>query len=290
MQAQFISLDEKNWRAIAHRHREEVEQITRPMRARRACGEKHPVFDFLNTYYSFSLGRLEKWHPGPGILLENAPIDLFPERSYDHRRAGAILDLGKLSPKGVERLRRIRQLLVLTQARPPSFACHGLHEWAMVFSGADIRHRESAPLRLPQSEIDQLVLSHPIACSHFDAYRFFAPAAVSLNRLKPTLETRDDHEQPGCLHANMDLYKWAYKSSPWISSDLLLETLHLAVRAREIDMRAAPYDLAAWGYEPIKIETAAGRREYEVEQKALAELARPLRARLIAALEIILSA
>jgi hypothetical protein len=49
-------------------------------------------------------------------------------------------------------------------------------------------------------------------------------------------------------------------------------------------MRASPYDLSAWGRVPVKIETAEGRREYEGEQRLLAEKSAMLRQRLIDAL------
>ena len=86
----------------------------------------------------------------------------------------------------------------------------------------------------------------------------------------------------------MDLYKWAYKSSPWISSDLLRETLFFAIEAREIDMRASPYDLTDYGYPAIPIETPEGRREYESLQLALYHKGLPLRDKLIDALTAIL--
>ena len=54
---------------------------------------------------------------------------------------------------------------------------------------------------------------------------------------------------------------------------------------RDLDMRASPYDLAAYGLEPVRIETPEGRKEYEKEQTRLAEKAAPLRQRLIAALD-----
>ena len=91
-------------------------------------------------------------------------------------------------------------------------------------------------------------------------------------------------EQPGCVHANMDLYKWAAKSMPWIGSELLLDCFELATELRDLDMRASPYDLSAWGRAPVRIETAEGRRVYEIEQRRLAEQAVPLRERLIAGL------
>lgn len=276
------------WTHLASQHRAEIEKITIPMRERRARREKHPVYDFLNTYYSFSLGRLEKWHPGIGVILEDDPTADFSQKYYRRKNGEVAIDPSLLTEKGRDRMKWILQLLKLTQSRPPNLSCHGLHEWAMVYQGGDIRHRESAPLRLPQSEIDALVSSRPICCSHFDAFRFFTPSAIPLNRLSPTLHSREEHEQPGCIHANMDLYKWAYKSSPWISSDLLRESLFFAIEAREIDMRASPYDLSEYGYRAIPVETPDGRREYEAHQHVLYQKGLTLREKLIGALEQVL--
>ena len=58
-------------------------------------------------------------------------------------------------------------------------------------------------------------------------------------------------EQPGCVHAGMDLYKWAAKLGPLIESSLLLDCFALAVDARVLDMRASPYDLRDFGFAPI---------------------------------------
>ena len=55
----------------------------------------------------------------------------------------------------------------------------------------------------------------------------------------------------------------------------------LATKAREIDMRASPYDLTSFGYDPIKVETPEGRRLYEKLQRHLADEAQPLRESLI---------
>ena len=282
------ALSSEDWREKAARHRAKVQEVTTPMRARKSRHEKHPVYDFIHTYYSYSLGRLERWHPGIDVTLHDAPSSDFSEKYYQHKDGLAWIDPTKLTEQGRKRLEWIHQLLTLTQSRPPNLACHGLHEWAMVYSGSDIRHRESAPLRLPQTEIDELVSARPICCSHFDAFRFFAPDAVSFNRLAPSLHTREEHEQPGCIHANMDLYKWAYKSSPWISSELLAKTLFFAIEARKIDMRASPYDLSEYGYPAIPIETPEGRREYEKEQSSLYQRGLKLRAELITSITKIL--
>jgi hypothetical protein len=153
-----------------------------------------------------------------------------------------------------------------------------------VYGGHEVRHAEIAPLRLSQSEVDTFVESRPVACSHFDAFRFFAPAAKPLNRVALAWETRDDSEQPGCIHANMDLYRWAYSSMPWIGSDLLWECFALAVELRVLDMEAGPYDLTSIGFAPVRVETPAGREEYQRRQRALAARASVLRTQLIAAL------
>ena len=108
--------------------------------------------------------------------------------------------------------------------------------------------------------------------------------------MQPSLENRLLLEQPGCVHANMDLYKWTAKSMPWAGSDLLMDCFELAMELRELDMRASPYDLTEWDCEPIRIETPEGRRDYEVEQRRLAALAVPLRERVLEKLKEVTSA
>ena len=262
------------------------------MRDRKARGESHPVLDFLHTYYSFSFGKLEQWHPGLGLALEHSPeLPRTHKRPPYQQSADHVhLDIDHLPQKRRDQFQWIHMLLTKTQHRAPNFACHGMHEWAMVYSGAEVRHRETVPLRLSQEEIDAVVDSHPLCCSHYDAFRFFAPVTRPRNKMTPDLSDREHHEQPGCIHANMDLYKWASKAMPWIGSDLLWDTFLFATRCREIDMRASPYELTSLGYEPILIETEEGRREYEREQLTLMKDSQVLRAQLLATLENILAA
>lgn len=244
--------------------------------------------DFLFNYYPYPIAIIELWHPGPGIGLLVENIEALPPRFqgkfYTLEDDICFLNLEKLTVKLRERLVWIKDLLIATESRPPNFACHGLHEWAMVYRAEEIRHASLAPLRIGQKATDDLVESRAITCTHHDAFRFFAQSARPLNRIQPTIETRLLNEQPGCVHANMDLYKWAAKSMPWVGSDILLETFHLATRLRDLDMRASPYDLSKWNVTPIKIETAEGRREYERDQKILAEEASKLRNKLIMSL------
>lgn len=282
------TLGQEEWQAICDSHLAEARKFTGGARLRRDRGEAHPVEDFLFRYYPFPFALLELWQPEPGVALrfrekEDLP-DRFQTKRYRCEGGFCRLDLDSLSGKERQRLAWIQDLLHATQSRPPHLACHGLHEWAMVYRAEEIRHASLAPLRLPQDEIDALIESRPIACTHHDAFRFFSKQARPLNRIQPTLDTREANEQPGCVHANMDLYKWAAKAMPWIGTDLLLETFRLAVRLRDLDMRASPYDLSEWGVVPVKIETPAGRREYETEQRSLAEEARILRGKLIGSL------
>ncbi len=55
----------------------------------------------------------------------------------------------------------------------------------------------------------------------------------------------------------------------------------LAADARVLDMRASPYDLTAYGIEPIAIEDAAGRTRYVRHQRDIADRAAPLRTALL---------
>jgi hypothetical protein len=180
-------------------------------------------------------------------------------------------------------------LLRRTAERPAHFGCFGMHEWAMVYrqSMDEIRHADW-PLRLNADETAAVVEANRVRCSHFDAYRFFTPPARPLNLLTPTRESQPDLDQPGCLHANMDLYKWAYKLAPLVAAELVADCFELAREIRELDMRASPYDLMDLGLAPIRIETPDGRAEYAAAQRGFAERARPLRVRLIEVCDTVL--
>lgn len=180
-------------------------------------------------------------------------------------------------------------LLRSTAGRAPQFGCFGMHEWAMVYRSEAPRHGE-VPLRLGAAGTDAVVESIPLRCSHFDAYRFFTPSAVGRNALPLSRQTQADTEQPGCVHATMDLYKWSYKLGPLVESSLVIECLELAADARELDMRASPYDLRSYGFEPIAVEEPAGRAEYVRRQAALAARAAPLRSALLRRCERLLEA
>lgn len=152
----------------------------------------------------------------------------------------------------------------------------------------EIRHQH-LPLRLGHDRTDAVVESHRIRCTHYDAYRFFTSAAAPRNTVRPTRTTMVDLEQPGCLHTNMDVYRWAGKLSPLVSSDIVLDAFVLAREIRELDMRASPYDLASYGLSPVAIETPAGKAEYVAAQRDFADRTAVLRARLLAEINGVLA-
>jgi len=274
-----VVLDEPAWRARAATHRARVGRWTDPHRARRRRGEAHPVLDFLFTYYSLRPARLEQWLPGPGVRLLGAD-ELLDVPGHVPDGAGVRLDPAALPERITRTAGFVHDLLVATAARRPRLGCFGLHEWAMVYRDDAPRHGQ-VPLRLGAAGTDAVVESLPVHCTHHDAFRFFTDAARPLNALQPARSEQLENEQPGCLHATMDLYKWAYKLAPATPSDLLADCFELAVDVRELDMRASPYDLADLGYSPVPVETPAGRAEYARAQAAFARRAAPLRSRLV---------
>jgi len=187
-------------------------------------------------------------------------------------------------------LETLHRLLTATASRPAQLGCFGMHEWAMVYrlDQDDVRHA-SWPLRLGNDGTDAVVESHRIACSHFDAFRFFTEAARPRNTLSPGRDDRDTLEQPGCLHAGMDLYKHAFRLSPMVPSELVADCFALARDIRVLDMRASPYDLSGLGYAPVPVETPEGKQEYVSAQRRFAERGAPLRARLVAECERLLA-
>jgi len=177
----------------------------------------------------------------------------------------------------------IHRLLAATAGRAPTLGCFGLHEWAMVHRTEETRMntRHDWPLRLGGARTDEVVEGHRISCSHFDAFRFFTDSARPLNALQPRREDRSSYEQPGCLHAGMDLYKHAFRLSPLVPSELVADCFALAWDIRELDMRSSPYDFSDLGFEPVRIERPEGKQEYVAAQRAFAERGAPLRQRLI---------
>ncbi|WP_295787750.1 3-methyladenine DNA glycosylase [uncultured Microbacterium sp.] len=263
---------------LAHAHAERADALTAAHRARASRAEKHPVEDFLFTYYSYKPAILRRWHPGVGVVLRDAP-ERAAWRWYRPAGDGVTVDGTAFRSEKGSMFRGILNLLRATAARPASFGCFGLHEWAMAYRADEVRH--PVPLRLGREGTDAVVDAHQLTCTHFDAFRFFTPEAVPLNRTPLSRDDQVRREQPGCLHAGMDVYKWAVKLGPLVPGPVLLDAFELARDIRTLDMEASPYDLSAWGYRAVAIETSEGKARYVARQRALSARGQELRRRLI---------
>ena len=62
-------LTESQWRERAAAHEARVDSAVAAHLSRRRDHRKHPVEDFLFTYYSFTPAQLRRWHPGAGTAL-----------------------------------------------------------------------------------------------------------------------------------------------------------------------------------------------------------------------------
>jgi hypothetical protein len=278
-----VVLPAGQWRERRAAHEARVDALTAGHRARKARGEPHAIDDFLYDYYGTRPSVLRRWHPGLANSLAPAPDGPAPHRHwrwYTTDPDGVVsLDVAAFLADRADSARFIRRLLTAIASRPAFTGCFGLHEWAMVYRQPE--HRHALPLRLGQEGTDAVVESHQIRCTHFDAFRFFTPDAVSRNRLQPTRDSQVELDQPGCLHASMDCHKWATKLGPAVAGELAVDCFELARDIRLLDMRASPYDFSSYGEPPVAIETPEGKAEYVTRQREFAQRAGQLRDRLI---------
>lgn len=301
------------WVEAAKRHQREFVSTFYPpgdsLDRRQHAKNSHPIYNFLHRYYKCKVGDVIKYSPGFDVPMqlhgceEQAVQYLHPDFLSVHPETKtAVYDRQRLRDKLSPDLKlgwidlghSLRTLEALNQ-RSPFYGCFGFHEWAMLYSGGEAarrggpgqlkKHQGALPLRVSQETVDKVVESSSIRCTHFDAWRFFHPAAQPLNMVHPmTRSLQPQHDQPGCIHANMDLFKYALQLYPLASSGLLQRAWVIALRARKIDMRASPYDCSQFDEcadGPILVETKEGRAQYVEEQQALYRAATPLREELL---------
>ncbi|MGQ4537135.1 3-methyladenine DNA glycosylase [Dermabacteraceae bacterium P7074] len=280
--------------AAAREHARRADELTAGHRERKQRGEKHAVEDFLYTYYPFPPAKLRRYHPGWRAAMPArgdcsawyrvlGATELGAARAASGDAAAVDgeffqADVALFLQRRGDALHYIYRLLTATRERRSSFDCFGLHEWAMVYRQQP-RH-DALPLRIGREATDAFVERENLRCTHFDAFRFFTPPAVPLNAYTPTRERQLELDNPACLHANMDLYKWAMKLSPLLPSALALDCFELARDVRVLDMEASPYDVRGLGYGVVPIETSEGKAEYVRRQRGLAARADALRKRM----------
>ncbi len=313
-------LPRPDWQQRAAEHEARADALTAGRRERRSAGRgaprSHPVDDFLYDYHALRPAQLRRWHPGVGTRLADAADAPHAMRRW-YSVVGTVvgpevgagpgaevgLDVERFVQDRGRALRATRRLLAAVGRRAPHLGCFGMHEWAMVYrtghgdgGGEDTgARRHSLPLRLGAAGTDAVVEAHPLRCTHIDAYRFFTPEALPRNAVVPTRETQAALDQPGCVHVSMDVLRHAVALGPACPGELLLDCFAAARTAREVDMRASPYDVsgltgADGGELPaIAVETREGKAEYVRAQRDLADLTAPLRARLLAVAEAVLA-
>ena len=166
---------------------------------------------------------------------------------------------GADTPRGVpgarSYLKWALEYLDATLVREPSFACMGMHEWAMVYRDPEIRHAY-VPLRLSREDTDAVVegrsrcgvrTSTPIAS--------FPPTAP---RNRGNSRDGDGGPRPIRLRPRRHgPLPFAYKVVPYCPSEILGDAFELAI-LREVDMRASPYDLSAFGLCRCRYRNAGG--------------------------------
>lgn len=283
------TVEADDWRQQKKTHKQKISELIDSYLERRSQQQKDPVLDFLFEYYAFRPSYLKSWSPGFGtLLLDGASSDWrFDEMvTID---ANCFLDISFFDKNRISSLEWILNVLEQSENRKPSFGCFGMHEWAMVYKADRVRH-DYLSLRMEMDELAEFVESRPLVCTHFDAFRFFTDEAKPQNKFELNRDNFAEMEQPGCLHTNMDLYKWSFKMYPWISSNIIRRAFELAVETRVMDMKASPYDLRDRGLEPIKIETDEGRKKYMKKQQAIFEKSQPVRRQLIEAYRQLLNA
>ncbi|WP_061965068.1 hypothetical protein [Demequina aurantiaca] len=284
-------LSRAKWEPLQDLFHARVDAATCGHRERRDAGESHAVEDFLYEYNSTKPSQLRRWHPGPGIVLQEADAQARWKWYRTQASAAGVMettfDAAAFMAKRGTTVDFVENLMKRTAERPLHVGCFGLHEWAMIYKSGDPDRRHTLPLRLGREGTDAVVEAHPIACTHFDAFRFFTPEARPLNATQLTRETQVASEQPGCLHATMDLFKWCLKLSPAVPSELQQDCFDLALEVRRVDMRASPYNVSSYGLEAIAIETPAGKAEYATMQREFARRGADLRLRIVDACQAI---
>ncbi|WP_138430418.1 3-methyladenine DNA glycosylase [Fodinibius saliphilus] len=281
-------LQPNQWHRQKTRHKQAISELIDDYLEHRSHQKKQPVMDFLFEYYAFRPSYLKRWSPGLGTLLINGSNEDWPFEEMESHNGNSYLNIDHFDQNRISSLKWILNVLEQSENRKPSFGCFGMHEWAMVYKADRLRHNYLS-LRMDKDKLADFVESRPLVCTHFDAFRFFTDEAKPQNKHALNRDTFAEMEQPGCLHSNMDLYKWAFKMYPWISSNTIRQAFTLALETRIVDMKASPYDLRERGLSPIKIETEEGRKEYLEKQRSIFEKSKPIRNTLIKEYKTILN-
>ena len=99
---------------------------------RRGVGQKHPVYDFLFTYYPFSPAKLKRWVPSFEETLSVDEWGDFSDYWFELNNGALRLKPQRLQGQALVLVTFIEDLCNAILEKTPRFGCFGLHEWAMV--------------------------------------------------------------------------------------------------------------------------------------------------------------
>jgi len=135
-----------NWQTQREVHSARIRPWVKDRVSRSQHGVKHPVFDFLFEYYPFRPAHLARWSPGYDVVCEGMTTETcdWPEW-FEPCDGGMILSPHRFKAHRKQYLDWACEFLQTTAEREPTFHCFGLHEWAMVYRTADIRHSSCSP-------------------------------------------------------------------------------------------------------------------------------------------------
>jgi hypothetical protein len=159
----MIEWSREHWKARQAAHLDRVGDLADAFAQRRSHGTKHPVEDFLFTYYNLSPAKLKQRVPPLGVAIEASAEDLLecPWLASDRfvrQNDRVFLDEAFLTDHTRQLAKWIRDLCDRVSERPTRFRCFGLHEWAMVYRlpAEQIRH-QGYELRLTPEELASFV-------------------------------------------------------------------------------------------------------------------------------------
>ena len=205
-------LAEEVWRARRTAHERRVDELDHAAPRTAAARREAPVEDFLFDYYSYRPGQLRRWHPGAGVTLSGESAhEYLRQPGYVETPDGITLDVDAFLARRGDTVRWVHDLLRRTAERPATSAVSACTSgrWSKAASRRRTAQRLATTSHAREAGRDRRGARRPV--QPLRRVPFLHRAGAAANVLRPARETQHELEQGGCLHANMDLYKWAYK-------------------------------------------------------------------------------
>ena len=163
----------KDWRGFLETQRKEVGRLMLDSPMHR--DKLHPIYNFILGYYHFQPQILSQYSPGCGVMIDlDGSMDVLsdlPQKGRVMYSDSCIIfdpQVCSFTPDKVSAFRRTLDILKQVQKRTPIFHCHGLHEWAMLYSQTKPFRTQNLPLRVSHETIQEVIKNQPMNCTHFE--------------------------------------------------------------------------------------------------------------------------